>query len=766
MPRTTRRLRLQKQKGGDDYEFQGVEPWASNINVNIPLVPSYSPKLYMEQDQFTPETIEKIMCNGRTLADLPHPENPIYVLKWGPPGSGKSSKKVIDFIKTLGVPLEDYVDYSTDKLIESYVPYRVKSTIAKLKHEQMKGFFITKNYRVIRSFLQEMGEKYGKSSVEKTSRGTLQSTKADYYFKDWNPTKINLQKDQLDKILDRILYDALYTEYSSARDKELNNNKKNLYSKMVEFMKKSLTSNANIIYETLGAGYQMVREPIPVKNQFVSGQGVAFKNHWEPWLGRIKFNQDGIPTIDRTSFGSETVPINYRIFVVYPLLDKNEITRRAYTRALLSLSDIKKQNVEDIDTYRSFLLTYAKLLYAALQPHSDDGKLTSVEQIVDYAIQQEYLDYTGKDLILPGELTVESSTVVSSAAARTPTGYNVPPIPNTSSQTRLTEPNKSYTKYLKSLISEFETADQVSIPFFRAVSPDAIYSMLKQSFNYSVDYFLKQYILAGRIEQVVYINNRDVYKSKLFLDMDGVFADFETRFQEVLATKAVSPQQEKQMTPMQRWNTLMKVDADIIEPENGFFEANNAHFFDNLGLMPGAEKLWDAVNDFIFRSGQKVPVFLTGCPISPFRQWAEEGKMAWVQNYFLKQGGRILRISVPEKESDVAIKALHQQLKEAETAAGINDIIMIFCRPEQKQIFSTVEPRPILIDDRTDAGPQWMAVKNADPMFIHHKFNPSPLGKRDKRYRNALSESAVTRSVTTLRRLYGGKRKGHKTRRA
>ena len=306
----------------------------------------------------------------------------------------------------------------------------------------------------------------------------------------------------------------------------------------------------------------------------------------------------------------------------------------------------------------------------------------------------------------------------------------------------------------------------MSIPFFRAVSPEAIYSMIKQSFNYSVDYFLKQYILAGRIEQVVYINNRDVYKSKLFLDMDGVFADFETRFQEVLATKGVSPQQEKQMTPMQRWNTLMKVDADIIEPENGFFEANNAHFFDNLGLMPGAEKLWDAVNDFIFRSGQKVPVFLTGCPISPFRQWAEEGKMAWVQNYFLKQGGRILRISVPEKESDVAIKALHQQLKEAETAAGINDIIMIFCRPEQKQIFSTVEPRPILIDDRTDAGPQWMAVKNADPMFIHHKFNPSPLGKRDKRYRNALSESAVTRSVTTLRRLYGGKRRGHKTRRA
>jgi hypothetical protein len=218
------------------------------------------------------------------------------------------------------------------------------------------------------------------------------------------------------------------------------------------------------------------------------------------------------------------------------------------------------------------------------------------------------------------------------------------------------------------------------------------------------------------------------------------------------------------MTPMQRWNTLMKVDANVIEPDNGFIETNNAHFFDNLGLMPGAEKLWNAVNDFIFRSGQKVPIFLTGCPISPFRQWAEEGKMAWVKTHFLKEGGRILRISVPEK--DVAVDALHQQLKEAEAAAKINDIIMIFCRPEQKQLFSTVEPRPILIDDRTNAGPQWTAVKNAEPMFIHHKFNPSPLGKRDKNYRNALSESAVTRSVTTLRRLYGGKRRGHKTRRA
>lgn len=72
------------------------------------------------------------MCNGRKLEDLPSSENPIYVLKWGPPGSGKSSSKVTDFIKSLGQPIENYVDYSTDKLVESYVPFRSKTVVAKL----------------------------------------------------------------------------------------------------------------------------------------------------------------------------------------------------------------------------------------------------------------------------------------------------------------------------------------------------------------------------------------------------------------------------------------------------------------------------------------------------------------------------------------------------------------------------------------------------------------------------------------------------------
>jgi hypothetical protein len=46
----------------------------------------------------------------------------------------------------------------------------------------------------------------------------------------------------------------------------------------------------------------------------------------------------------------------------------------------------------------------------------------------------------------------------------------------------------------------------MTIPFFRGIGPTAIMDSVEQAFQYSVDYFLKQYLLIGRIEQVVYIN--------------------------------------------------------------------------------------------------------------------------------------------------------------------------------------------------------------------------------------------------------------------
>jgi hypothetical protein len=654
------------------------------------------------------------MCNGRRLDQLPKSENPIYVLKWGPPGSGKSSSKVTEFIKSLGEPIENYVDYSTDKLIESYIPYRAQTVLAKLTYEKAKALFFAKGqWSKIRILLQEAATKLTALKDDALKDEISEMLKFDSQPKD---------NRRLFKLFEKILYASLSNAYFTARDKQSNSEGTILYKKMTDFMKKCFSANVNIIYETLGGGYGRGK-PQRSENQF--GEGILFENHWEPYLGKIKY-VEGIPTIDRTSFGDETIPIHYRIHVIYPLLDKNEIIRRSYTRAVETFTKSKMEPVDDLERYRGLLIEYASTIKQSLSPYPQTGELSVIQKIVDKAISDEKSEYLG----------------VNSA--------------------------DSYTRYIGELVKDFETIDgseEISFPFFRAISPEYIYSVIKQAFNYSVDYFLKQYILAGRIEQVVYINNRNIYKSKLFLDMDGVFCDFETRFQEILAKKRITQQQEKQLTQFQRWSILMKKD-----PHGGFTEENNSHFFDGLGILPGATRLWIAVNDFLFRSGQKCPVFLTGCPVSPFRKWAEEGKEAWVRSNFLQEGGAIHILSVSEiilpENEEVEKKRLHAELKQLEDNADVNDIIMIFCRPEQKQFFNTVEPHPILIDDRTNAGPQWTSIKNASPMFIHHKFNPQGLDKYNKLYRNKLSESAVGQSITTLRRLYGGKRKGHKTRRA
>ena len=661
--------------------------------------------LFFEQDQFTPEKIEEIMCNGRKLEDLPTSESPIYILKWGPPGSGKSSSKVTEFIERLGQPIKNYVDYSTDKLVESYIPFREKTTVAKIEYEKAKALFFARGQWVeIRKLLKKAYDSFPALKTEIDEMLRIERQPSD--------------NTKLFKLFEKILYASLSNAYLFTRDKELNSAGSVLYKKMTDFMKKCFNAKVNIIYETLGGGYGSGKAQRS-ENQF--GESILFENHWEPYLGKIKY-VDGIPTIDRTSFGDETIPINYRIFVIYPLLDKNEIIRRSYTRAVNTFTQSKMEPVEDLEKYRGLLIQYAESIYKSLSPYAKSGELSIFQKIVDKAIGEERLEYLG------------------------------------------TNSADSYTKYIGKMVTDFRSQNQseeIAFPFFRAISPEYIYSVIKQAFNYSVDYFLKQYILAGRIEQVVYINNRNVYKSKLFLDMDGVFCDFESRFQEILAEKGITPAQEKQLTQFQRWNILMKKD-----PYGEFTEENNRHFFDMLDSLPGATRLWIAVNDFLFRSGQKCPIFLTGCPVSPFRKWAEEGKEAWVRSNFLQEGGQIHTISVPEKEEEVNVKALHAELARLEKDAGVNDIIMIFCRPEQKQLFNTVEPHPILINDRTNAGPQWTSVKNASPMFIHHKFNPVGPGKYNKLYRTGLSESAVMRSIGTLRRLHGGRRRGRKTRRA
>jgi hypothetical protein len=88
-------------------------------------------------------------------------------LKWGPPGSGKSSPKVRSFIDTLGVASADFIDYSPDKIIENLLPYRFDSALAKAEYERMKADYERKDYVAVKgrlsSYVQNLKGRYTSS---------------------------------------------------------------------------------------------------------------------------------------------------------------------------------------------------------------------------------------------------------------------------------------------------------------------------------------------------------------------------------------------------------------------------------------------------------------------------------------------------------------------------------------------------------------------------------------------------------------------------
>ena len=94
--------------------------------------------------------------------------------------------------------------------------------------------------------------------------------------------------------------------------------------------------------------------------------------------------------------------------------------------------------------------------------------------------------------------------------------------------------------------------------------------------------------------------------AQLFLDCDGVLADFETYATEVLG---MAPRAfEAKHGPRRFWSRI----------------AAHEDFFFNLPLMPDARDLWDAV-------AHLSPVILTGLPHGG---WAAPQKMRWASRHF------------------------------------------------------------------------------------------------------------------------------------
>lgn len=93
-------------------------------------------------------------------------------------------------------------------------------------------------------------------------------------------------------------------------------------------------------------------------------------------------------------------------------------------------------------------------------------------------------------------------------------------------------------------------------------------------------------------------------KRKIFLDLDGVMADFEKGY-EIMYGHHPHTKQDRDM-----WRTIN----------------SNPNHWDSLPIMPGAMRLWAVLAPF-------EPTILTGCPSGGYKV-ASEGKRGWCAREF------------------------------------------------------------------------------------------------------------------------------------
>lgn len=421
--------------------------------------------LYISVHQITEDIIEKTFCNNLTIADLPVQNNPIFVLKWGPPGSGKSSAKMNEFIRSFGIPLKSYMNYNSDDVFEAFMPFRMETALEKMKSLRAFADYEVRDFEQIKEHLQSFvlsATKYKKYvSKELINR-------VDTFLQSW-PSGQRLsfeKKEKLDALLREMSEATATALYAFYRNDAKNARGLSIQEKLKLVLVKAFRERVNIMYESTGSGYG-TNIIGTVRNTFSGLRSLRttaqkpvniielFKNSKERLLGKILYDKNQEPIgIDTSSLTEESVPLDYRILVVYPILPKKEIIHRAYSRALKTFTGRNSFTIpnnslkeEYIGLYTSFLMEIMKIM----------GN-SRYQTIIDEIIKKENDEY--KD---------------------------------------------SYSSYIKSLIATAET-DVLRPPFFRSISIEKIEDTIEQAFQYSIDYFLKQYLVIGRIERIVYIS--------------------------------------------------------------------------------------------------------------------------------------------------------------------------------------------------------------------------------------------------------------------
>ena len=167
-----------------------------------------SVKTYDTIDDMTMEDAERIFCKGKRLSEMPSYPDPYLIIRYGPTGSGKSSKVVKDEIEALGRPYNSYVEVEIDDLVEPIESFRIESMNLKRRANS--------NTRANKTRENEIRSKL------------LQNTSASY-FKTRRNTK--------------------------------NKTGKTLEDKREDVLKQALETSRNVIYDTTGGTYTPGKPP-------------------------------------------------------------------------------------------------------------------------------------------------------------------------------------------------------------------------------------------------------------------------------------------------------------------------------------------------------------------------------------------------------------------------------------------------------------------------------------------------------------------------
>jgi len=106
-------------------------------------------RTYVSLNALTVQEVIKISTGGKGIH--PAKDDPYFVVKYGPPGSGKSSARVYQEIKKLGPPITSYVDVNQDTLVESMNLYKRNHTqYNRLRYQKnKKGLSLYKKSAIV-----------------------------------------------------------------------------------------------------------------------------------------------------------------------------------------------------------------------------------------------------------------------------------------------------------------------------------------------------------------------------------------------------------------------------------------------------------------------------------------------------------------------------------------------------------------------------------------------------------------------------------------